>query len=263
MKNLLPLTIAIVLILIAGFGFYSALQSARDYVTVYAAKTPLAAYSYASPEEAFNEVQVTRSVAESNPEILTVDEYQEIYQGGGVYIIYPFLQNQFIVESGIASSNSTTLRAVLPEEKVIAVTTSITGAALGAIQSGDVVNVSNGSDGSAAQNAKVMCITVNPATCANVLAAGVALLPPASNNQSQSAGGVYALLAVPTGAADSLAGTDVSLILNPFCGIDSKGFLIDKGQGKCQDDGSGRVAKAVEDQDTTGTTTTPTTTTGG
>lgn len=266
-KNL-PLLVAIVLIGVAGVGFYSIIQSVRNDVKVLTAKTALAAYTPVS-KASFEVIEVPQAAIEGNSNILTEENFDKLFPTGVARVIYPFVQGQWILASGLAADDGTTLAAVLPGERVVGATSTYPGASLGAIKAGDVVNVTAGSEGGSAQNAKVLCITTVPSSCSNIVDPSAALVTPtASSSQASTAsdaGGIFLLLAVAETDADAIAGTQVSLVLNPFCRIDKSGYLVSSGNTEggqgCKDDGTGRVGKAATSASSpTTTTTTPTTT---
>lgn len=226
-KKVVPIAAA-VLIILAGVGFYSAIQAATQPESVMVAVSNI---------PAFTNVQSSQLKAESVPkgsvtsEDLTQSEYQSEYirSHKPLIVTMEILSGQRIDRRVIATSARSSFDIVSPDERVIAVTSSTAGAALGTINAGDVVDVSTssnaGSSGGASTTfAKVICISTSVTGCAGVLPPGVSLTISSSGSSSTTTPGqgqVYVLLSVAATDATALAGQNVNLALNPFCVVGS------------------------------------------
>jgi hypothetical protein len=246
-KNL-PLLIALVLIGVAGFGFFSIIQSLRNDVTILVAKDNLAAYTYVEKGKDFNTLDVPEAVVTAD--MLTEEEYNSLFvdENGddrGTVLTYPFLRDQWIIEQGLSKEPENTFAVVLPDERVASVTTNVTGAGLGTIKPGDVVTVSGSDSGfgdsfPAVDFAKVLCITTQPDGCSNVLPSdGAETNQDSAVSQTSQEGPFFLLLAVPKNVASSVSGKEVALTQDPFCRVGPKGMFIGD---NCDAKSSGRDA---------------------
>lgn len=216
----LPAIIVAVLILIVGIGFYQVVVLAKNETNVVTAAHDLPAYSFVSdPELEFTPVP-KGSITEND---LTEEEYRELYGDGGMVLTAQVLAGQRIDKREVAEGPQESFSVVLPDERVVAATTTLTGAAVGTIQAGNVVDVSTegGLDGGiGVEFAKVICIANSATDCQGVLPPGVDL------SASGSSEGISLLLAVPREAADEVSGKQVTLALNPFCRVDRTGHFV-------------------------------------
>lgn len=221
----LPTIIVAILIIVVGIGFYQAVVLAKNEVNVVTAAHDLPAYSFVSdPELEFKPVP-RGSVGDTD---LTEEEYRERYGDNGMVLTAQVLAGQRIDEREVATGPQESFSVVLPDERVVAATTTLAGAAVGTIQAGDVVDVSTdgGLDGGAdVQFSKVICIANSAAGCRGVLPPGVDL------SATGTSEGISLLLAVPSEAADSIAGKQVTLALNPFCRVDRTGHFLPTREG--------------------------------
>lgn len=257
-KNL-PLVISIVLIGVAGFGFFSIIQGLRNDVTILVAKDNMSAFTYVYKSD-FNTLDVPEAVI--TPQMLTEAEYDDLYVkdetgDDGTVLTYPFLKEQWIIEAGISKDPEGTFAVVLPDERVASVTTSVTGAGLGTINSGDVVTVSSADDGygtsfADVEYAKVLCITTQSNGCAKVLPSGTDVKDDSPISSSGQEGPFFLLLAVPRAVAAGISGKEVALTQDPFCRVGAKGQFIGS---KCDAKQTNRDAAAeLRSQAETGTT---------
>jgi len=223
--------IGVVLILLAGIVAYRILANAQKNETIMVPNQNLPAYSFVDGSD------LTATSVPANS--VTTDDLTQTYFNdnlkGQFVITSPILQNQRVDKRDIAATGSS-FAVVLPDERVVAVNSTITGAAVGTIQAGDVVDVAGSSgDTSSSTFDKVLCIGSSAAACQGILPPGVNI----SVDSTSSSGNVTVLLAVPQMDAPQIAGQSVNLSLNPFCQIDSQGYFVsprgnEGRQFKCQ-----------------------------
>jgi hypothetical protein len=233
-SNRLPIIVASILILVVGIGFYQAVVVAKDEQGVVVAKQDLAAYSFVDQAQ-IEFMPVPRgSIREED---VTEDEYNELYGDEGMVLTAQVLAGQRVDEREVASGPQQSFSVVLPDERVVAASTTATGAAVGTVQAGDVVDVSSegGLEGTGPliEFAKVICIASTPSGCQGVLPPGVDL----SVSGGSEEGSISLLLAVPRESATTIAGQNVTLALNPFCRVDRTGHFYTTREGaeeECQ-----------------------------
>ncbi len=234
-KNL-PIIIAAILIVVAGVIFFMAIIGVQQLVPVMVPKSDTGAYAILRPSD-LTTVDVPKKAVEDQPGILTEDEYNKQYnqQGNKKTLITTarLFKDEPISQNRIAATASQSYAAVLPDERVVSVTTTMPGSVLGTIQPGDVVDVSGSgsSDSTSTSDAKVLCISSKSDGCASVLPPSVEVTASAESSSASSsqngAQSVYLILAVPTADAGSLAGGSVVLSLNTYCAFDASGKFID------------------------------------
>lgn len=274
----LPLIISVVLILVAGVGYYKAFTGAQDLVDVVVAGTDLPPF-IAVQEAQLSHVNLSSSSV--RPGDMTWQYYKEHYGSAAdasqIIPVYTVVAGQVLDINVLAKSPQESFSIVLPDERVVAVTSSIAGAALGTIQPGDVVDAQTSGSGGAsivAAFAKVLCIATSSSGCRGVLPAGQDVIAGVKDTSYASNGGpIKLLLVVAATDANELAGKDVALSLNTQCGIDQYGYFTqarasypcaapsdrDASQGAKK---SPAQTKSKTTTTGTSTTTTPTTTTG-
>lgn len=255
-----PLIIAVVLIGIAGIGFYRAIVGVQNLKPVLVAPEDLAAYTFVTKED-LKVVDVPE--ASITPEDLTVEEYDERYvvdgEDRGTVLTDSVLADQRIDERQVAEDPEKSFAVVLPDERVVAANTTMTGGALGTIRAGDIVDISTDSgtvgteSGGSSSFAKVICIATDPSQCESVLPPGVRLeTSQESDNVSGDDSDVTLLLAVAEGDASAIAGRSVTLSLNPFCRVDRNGFFISTRtdeQAACTPPSSRLASQGVREQE--------------
>lgn len=256
----LPLIIAIFLIAVAGFGFYSAFRKAQDSVAVMVASNDLPPF-IAIQEGGIEPVEVPRgSVTEDDIE---QSEYEALVEerGGSLIPVIIVLKGQRLNEKAIAEDPQSSFSIVLPDERVVAVTASVPGAVLGAIQPGAVVDVQTagrGSDVAAASFAKVLCVAADAKQCEGVLPAGQQLTVGGEESgvsSSNSGGPIKILLVVAADEANKIAGQNVTVSLNTFCRVDPKGYFVSVQEARrCEVPLGGRLAATPGSADGADTT---------
>src|SRR5690606_5480272 len=134
----------------------------------------------------------------------------------------------------IPKEKNASFAVTLPDERIVAVTSTIAGAAIGTVQAGDVVTVSTSSSPLSggeitSEYAKVLCITSTPSGCQGILPPTVSVnsvkLDESDGPSARGSGDkVIALLSVAEQDAQDLAGaSEATLTLNPFCRVDADG----------------------------------------
>lgn len=227
----LPLVISIVLIGIAGFGFFSIIQGLRNDVTILVAKDNLSANTYVNSQD-FDTLDIPEVVL--TPDMLTEKEYNEKYldsdtgEDKGAVLTYPFLKNQWIIQEGISDDSRSTFAVLLPDERAVSVTASSAGAMNGAIRSGDVVQVSPTDSGygesfQSVDYAKVLCITTESNGCSSLVSTEA---PDSSPVDAGQDGGPFSIiLAVPRSVSAEVSGKEVALSLDTFCFVGPRGMF--------------------------------------
>jgi hypothetical protein len=231
-KSKFPIIIAVAVILAAGIFSFILLRGIQDNVNVVVPKEDLAAYSFVGESDVDFVGVPKASVTEYD---LTEDEFQNEYEGE-VVISAPVLSQQRIDNRYIAA-DSASFAVVLPDERIVAATSSVAGAAVGTIQAGDVVDINAGgglsvSEGGSSQYAKVLCIATQPSGCSAVLPPGVNIN---ANDNDETTGvtqaPVIVLLATVAADASAISGQEVTLALNPFCRVDKEGYFTSPREG--------------------------------
>jgi len=238
----LPLVIAIFLIAVAGVGFYSAYKKEQDQVTIMAAGSKVLVPYIAVQANQLSPVAVSKSSYISGQDLLQSD-YNKLYGSNCATTCQlmipavPILPGQRVDVNalvGQGKANPTqaeqSFSIVLPDERVVAVSATVSGAILGVVLPGDVVDVQAAGNGSAqfvSTFAKVLCVSTSASGCKGVLAAGESpSVGNASITNGPSGGPVQILLAVAQGDADQIAGQQVTLSKNTYCAVDPFGFFV-------------------------------------
>lgn len=223
----LPLILGTVFLLAGGIAIFGLLKGISDSVNVMTAAKDLPAYSFVKSGDLEVTSVPSGSVTESD---LTEEEFKDKYKEELV-ILGPVLKGQRIDQRIVPDGDASSFAVVLPDERVVAATSTVAGAAVGTVQAGDVVDVLVGSnDGSSLASgsfAKVLCIGTNPSDCRGILPPGVKINADDTDSGSTRASSdapVLVLLAVAEENA-SVAGQSVTLALNPFCRVDKNGYF--------------------------------------
>jgi hypothetical protein len=268
----LPLIASIALIAIAGVGYYLAFAKAQNSVSIAVANKTLQPFMAAASGDIVK-AEVPKGSLGTND--LTWADYESKYANANLQVLpsLTILEGQRIDQRELSTGDQISFGIVLPDERVIAVTSSVAGADLGVVQPGAVVDVtatggSSGTDGVVSPYVKVLCISASDTGCRGVLGAGQQLSiggSKSSTSTSSSGGPVKILLAVPASDAIKFAGTSVSLSLNTFCSVDQSGHFVSlRTDHPCQAPAGREASKApktpVSSPAPNGTTT-PTTTT--
>lgn len=209
--------IGLIFIVCAGVAAWVAITRAQNTEEIMVAGKDLAAYSFIRSGDLKAEAVSKSSITDNN---LTKAEFEDMKSEA--VISSAFLEGQRIDTRNVLDDESSSFAVVLPDERVVAATSTVTGAAVGTIQAGDVVDINN--EDSISRFGKVICIATEPSGCKGVLPAGVTINADDSGD-SQGEGSVLVLLAVPAEEATSIAGKAVNLALNPFCRVDNDGFF--------------------------------------
>ena len=244
----LPLIVGVVFIVAAGIAIFGILKGVQDSVTVMTATQNLPAYSFVDSSDLEATAVPQASVT---PNDLTEDEFVDQYDSE-IAILGPVLAGQRIDKRYIPEAKNASFAVVLPDERVVAATSTVAGAAVGTIQAGDVVDVNSESSGissSAATSsfAKVLCIATQPSGCQGVLPPGVKINADDSDSgssRSTSDSPVIVLLAVPQEDAAGISGQSVTLALDPFCRVDNSGYFFSPREA----DGEDFLCKAPSDR---------------
>lgn len=225
-----PLMVAgAILVFAIGIGFFITTQSFQKTTAIVEAKSTLSPFIAAQPNQ-LESVAVPQASVTAND--LTWANYQANYVSKNAPLIptMTVLDGDRLDQRLIAAAPQSSFATVLPDERVIAVTTSVPGAVLGVVQPGDVVDVQtagngvNGSQGS--QFAKVLCASGSAKGCEGVLPSGVALSGVSSSSSGGQSNPVNVLLVVQKDDAAVLAGQSVTMSLNPFCAVGADGHFV-------------------------------------
>lgn len=230
MKNKIIIIFAGALILLAAVGYLAAFKKAQDQVSVMVASKNLPAFIVVQ-ESDLTVAQIPAGAL--SPNDLSEADYQADYVAKKVPLIptMPVLVDAQLDKRAIADKPQASFGIVLPDERVIAVTSSVSGAALGVIQPGNIVDVHTAGSGSGdafvSSFAKVLCISPDPNGCKGVLASGQSSTIGGDGNSklANDGGPVKVLLVVDEGDAAQLAGEEVSLSLNTFCAVSPEGYF--------------------------------------
>jgi len=219
-----PLIIGVVFILLAAVGAWWAISQAQNNGEVMVAKSNISAYSFVSDAE-LEALSVPLSSITGDD--LTKKEFEDM--NSKAVISNPVLSGQRIDKRYVLSAENASFAAVLPDERIVAANSSVTGAAIGTIQAGDVVDVTVDGGALSSPFSKVLCIATEPSGCSAILPAGVDINADDSGDSGSSSSGdqsVLLLLAVPTDEASAISGQSVTLALNPFCRVDNNGYFF-------------------------------------
>jgi Flp pilus assembly protein CpaB len=225
-----------ILLIVATALFFRAYLFARNTEPIVVAASQLEPYSAVKAGEIKYENVPQASVTAND---LTQDEYEKTYQKRKLPLVVTarFLKGQRLDKREIARTAQESFAVVSPDESVVAVTTTLSGAAVGSIKPGDVVDVraagtaNGGQDSTGGANyAKVLCIASQISGCSDVIPSGVSLQSTGQTASTKSTAPtneqpVYVLLSVAKADARGLAGSTVALALNPFCTVDNHGVF--------------------------------------
>lgn len=244
----LPAIIGGLFIIAAGIAVFMVLKGVSNDVNVMTAKSDIAAYSFVDSSDLTATPVPEASVTSDD---LTESEFNDKYHGKFT-IAAPVLSGQRIDVRDIPKQDNASFGAVLPDERVVAVTSTVPGAAVGTIQAGDVVDVAmdsttglSGTGANASSFDKVLCIASSASGCQGVLPPGVDINAPSdSSTSSVNNNPVLVLLAVPENDASGIAGQNVDLSLNPFCSVDNQGYFT----SPQRDEGSKFLCQAPSDR---------------
>lgn len=155
--------------------------------------------------------------AQLDQRIITKAWWDAETRKGKLYTVTNLLPGQIIDKMAVQANATASYQIVLPDERVVGVTTDLSGAIGGTLRSGDVVTALLDSGGGltatqAAQFAKVISIGVG----AN---AGKGVAGTTAPVAGDGASGIQVLLAVDKNDAALAAGKNVRIVLNPFCAV--------------------------------------------
>lgn len=227
----LILLASVLLLVVALYGFYAAFVSVQNKEAVVVATKDLPAFKAVEKGD-IQYKDVPKSSITSDE--ITKVEYEDQYVKTKMAFVptAQVLKGQRLDQRDAAKDPKASFAIVSPDERVVAVTASLSGAAVGTIHSGDIVDVtqagnSNGT-GASASFAKVICISDKSDGCKNVIAPGISVSGDSSSNDLSDDAAVNVLLAVADEDATSLAGQTVALALNPFCSVDENGMFVQR-----------------------------------
>jgi hypothetical protein len=219
--------LAIIFALLAAVGFAVVMvQLQPEEVEVVVPTRNIAAFEPIDTKTDFEVIKVRKgNVKELDVNVATVEwlnDYVKKEEGGILFStisLFPemaSIDNRYLrnkVDGTLALVNSV-------DERPVSVSLDPVGSGSGSVKAGDVVTVVPSSvvDGGNVAIPNVKVIAIGPA---GNIAAGLQ-----GNTTAEGGGALAALLAVPADAADSLVGTQVNLVLNPFCVIDEDGNII-------------------------------------
>ena len=221
-------TLVIGMILAVGvavlfYAFFSNLQ-AKENIMVATANIP--AFSNIQPSQLAEKSVPKDSVSDTD---LTADAYKDNKaKNASIVNRIEILQGQRVSKNAIGSSSLGSLSVVKNNEEVVAVSTSLTGAAGGVIVPGSVVNVystSGDNTASLVDNAKVLAVGTGPQVASSV--------QPNSKVSSgnTNGGGLIVLLAIrASDAGKLLAQSQVALAYNPRKSFNSSGDICEISQ---------------------------------
>lgn len=252
-----PLIIGVIICAIAAIAFFFAFVGVKNETNIMTAKENLPSFTNVTSAELEVTPVSQSSVTDTD---LTEDEFKDEYNGEFA-ITSSFLAGQRIDTRRIPEDSNASFGIVLPDERVVAVTSSLAGVAGALVTAGDVVDTQitdqgGGGNTIASTGDKVLCIAVTASDCQNVIPDGVSI--PEDDSQSSGQEDVIVILAVPEGDAGTLAGQPVNLALNPFCTVDTSGYFEsprgDQGKEFTCRSSDGRLAGKPQPADDTGTT---------
>lgn len=274
----LPAIVGIALMFIALVAFFMATSAFQQKTSIMVAGSDLAPFVRA--DSSLQAVAVPKASVTSND--LTQSDYRKDYADKNIPVIpvIQFLKGQRLDKNAIAVNAQASFASVLPDERVISVSATLTGSVLGTPGPGDVVDVEavgSASDGSSisSQFDKVLCVTDKATGCKNVVPASAVTSSTKTSGGLGSGGtaSLFMLLAVPTADALQLAGQQVAVSLNPFCKVGPAGRFYSVQQSQPCSAPQGRIASTPAPASATApatpggsaqtTTTTSTTTTTG
>ena len=224
-----PLVAGVLLLVVVVAGFFMAYQSVKDEGTVVVAAKDLPAFRPVTDGDIEYRKVPRASITEHD---LTQTEYEEQYGTDTPFVpTAQVLAGNRIDDRNAAKNPKASFAIISPDERVVAVTATLSGAAVGTIRAGNIVDVtqagSSASGGGAAANfAKVICISDKVDGCKNVIAPGLSVS--AETKEGNREEPVNVLLAVADEDAPALAGQAVALALNPFCEVGEDGMFRER-----------------------------------
>lgn len=227
----LPLIAGILLCLVAAVAFFLAFTNSRSQSNIMVAKDNISAFSYVDSSNVEASAVADSSITDND---LTEEEFQDL--GEKFAVTDSFLAGQRIDSRAIAEETSS-FGVVLPDERVVAVTSTLAGISGGLIKAGDIVDVQSGgssSDGAGdtvSGFAKVLCVALDPNECQGVIPDGVSV----PRGDQQTGEQILVILATQQDEAGLISGKEVTLSLNPFCRVDSRGYFISPRRSQGQD----------------------------
>lgn len=223
----LPLIIGVGLCLAAAVAFFLAFTGARSQENIMVAKENISAFSYVDSSNV-EAVGVAKSSITGDD--LTEQEFNDL--GQKFATASSFLAGQRIDSRSIADETAS-FGVVLPDERVVAATSTLAGISGGLIKAGDVVDVQAGGESSvdgttetSTAFAKVLCVAVDPNECQAVIPDGVNIPKGDESPGNSSDQQILVILAAEENEAPLIAGKEVTLSLNPFCRVNPEGYFV-------------------------------------
>jgi len=221
-------TLVIGMILAVGVSvlFYVFFSNLQAKETIMVASTNIPAFSNIQPSQLTPTSVPKDSVNETDLTAATYNEKKA--KNESIVNRIEILKDQRISSNAIGSSSLGSLSVVKPSEEVVAVSTSLTGAAGGVVVPGSVVNVystSGDTNTPLVAQAKVLAVGTGPQVASSV--------QPNSKVSSgnSSSGGLIVLLAVRAADAGKLLGqSQVALAYNPRKSFNGAGDICDINQ---------------------------------
>lgn len=164
---------------------------------------------------------------------ITKADYLASYKKAPLLPLLPVLDGQRLDRRALAKSGVTSFASVLPDERVVAVNASLTGATAGAVRAGSVVDLQGATNGVGASQGskfdKVLCISAKDTGCKDLIPDSTLTTSKSGSSFTGGGGGttnVLMVIAVPTLDAPTLAGQTVTASLDPFCGVGENGHFV-------------------------------------
>lgn len=216
---------AIILLAILLFAFLTSLRP--DTVKALVPKEDIGAFQPVT-EDSFDYADVptnspeleglaTEATLEGAKEKATAEEQRE---GIWLFSTQTLPKGKIFYADNLTNNSDAGCAIVSPDERVIAVTTTLPGGVAGAVRSGSVVDVSTpGSElGGSATYSKVLAVGSTEGINGDIC--GVpASAPPGDGNNPGRSDGVIMALAVEAAQAQGISGQEVVITLNPFCTV--------------------------------------------
>lgn len=207
------LVIGIILILVFAVAAFVILTEGKaSRVTVLVPTSEIGAFQRVDQED-LEAIEVLEDDAITQ-RALTQSDFDELTDGGTVpvYSATTLLAGQLVSPEAFSSNPQNSYQIVRPDEELIGVTTTLSGAVAGTIRPGSIVRIvpdDNGGLGTPT-TAKVLCIGQGEQACAGI---GGVREPIAG----EDAEGIVSVLAVSQDDAANFAGKEVTMSLVPFC----------------------------------------------
>ncbi len=231
-------TIVAAIVLTSALALYLGTLRAKT-ISIYEPNHDIGAYQRVDPRADFTKVKVLRDSGKLSENEITYTYLNKQFKKSDGFIFFDTAvkANERVDNRHLLGNKLGTLSVVVaPDERVVAVSTSVLGSVAGIVRPGDVVSVV-GSDGAKlAEFAKVISVGVG-------VQAGVGVVAPADKTSSgsssssgaggpssttgPSSGNLTLLLAVATDEAEALANSNqgVVLVYNPFCKTQADGSI--------------------------------------